>query len=68
MPQLIKKLSTRAREALANTTGKSRSNTEVLRAFKRFRKVEEARLRMLHRLAAAAWRSAACARISSMPC
>lgn len=49
MPQLIKKLSTRAREALANTTGKSRSNTEVLRAFKRFRKVEEARLRMLHR-------------------
>ncbi|HSJ01367.1 MAG: [protein-PII] uridylyltransferase [Verrucomicrobium sp.] len=49
MPQLIKKLSTRAREALANTTGKSRTQSEVLRVFKRFRKVEEARLRMLHR-------------------
>lgn len=49
MPQLIKKLSTRAREAVGNTTGKPRSQTEILRAFKRFRKVEEARLRMLHR-------------------
>lgn len=49
MPGLIKKLSTRAREALANTTGKARSGTEVLRVFKAFRKVEEARLRMAHK-------------------
>jgi [protein-PII] uridylyltransferase len=49
MPGLIKKLSTRAREALANATGKARSNAEVLRVFKAFRKVEEARLRMAHK-------------------
>ena len=49
MAGLIKKLSTRAREALANTTGKARSNTEVLRVFKAFRKIEEARLRMAHK-------------------
>src|SRR5688572_17630297 len=49
MPGLIKKLSTRAREALANTTGKARSNAEVLRVFKAFRKVEEARIRMAHK-------------------
>jgi [protein-PII] uridylyltransferase len=49
MPGLIKKLSTRAREALANTTGKARTNAEVLRVFKAFRKVEEARLRMAHK-------------------
>lgn len=49
MPGLIKKLSTRAREALANTTGKARSNAEVLRVFKAFRKIEEARLRMAHK-------------------
>jgi [protein-PII] uridylyltransferase len=49
MPGLIKKLSTRAREALANTTGKARSNAEVLRVFKAFRKVEEARLKMAHK-------------------
>src|SRR6187455_2526439 len=49
MPGLIKKISTRAREALANTTGKARSNAEVLRVFKAFRKVEEARLKMAHK-------------------
>ncbi len=49
MPVLIKKLSTRAREALANTTGKPRTNAEVLRVFKAFRKVEEARLKMVHK-------------------
>src|SRR6185295_10153073 len=49
MPGLIKKLSTRAREALANTAGKARSNAEVLRVFKAFRKVEEARLKMAHK-------------------
>ena len=49
MPQLVKKLSTRAREALANTTGKARTGAEILRVFKRFRKIEEARIRMMHK-------------------
>ncbi|RBP45455.1 UTP--GlnB (protein PII) uridylyltransferase GlnD [Roseimicrobium gellanilyticum] len=49
MAQLVKKLSTRAREALANTTGKPRSPAEILRTFKRFRKIEEARIRMMHK-------------------
>ncbi len=49
MAQLVKKLSTRAREALANTTGKARPSSEVLRMFRRFRKLEEARIRMMHK-------------------
>src|SRR6478609_11681903 len=49
MHGLIKKLSTRAREALGNTAGKARSNAEVLRVFKAFRKIEEARVRMAHK-------------------
>ena len=49
MPDLIKKLSTRAREALANTTLVALSSAEVLRVFKAFRKVEEARLKMAHK-------------------
>ncbi|MFZ4767364.1 MAG: hypothetical protein ACOYMN_20615, partial [Roseimicrobium sp.] len=49
MSENLAKLSVRAREALANASGKARSSAEVLRVFKRFRKVEEARLRMAHR-------------------
>jgi [protein-PII] uridylyltransferase len=49
MPELPKKLATRAKEALAFPSGKPRSKGEILRVHKRFRKVEEARLRMLHR-------------------
>lgn len=49
MADLVKKLPARAREALAATAGKQRSKAEVIRVFKRFRKLEELRLRMAHR-------------------
>lgn len=49
MAELVKKLPVRAREVLAATAGKQRSKAEVIRVFKRFRKLEELRLRMAHR-------------------
>lgn len=52
MAQLVKKLSTRAREALGNPTNKPRSSAEVLRMFKRFLKIEEARIRIRHKAGA----------------
>ena len=42
------KLADRAREALANTTGKARSKTEITRIYKAFRKAEELRLKIKH--------------------
>jgi len=44
-----KKLATRAKDELTIATGKTHSRAEILRVYKRFRKVEEARLRILHR-------------------
>ncbi len=49
MAEIVKRLPARARAALAPPDGKPRSRAEMLRAFKRYRKVEEARLHIMHR-------------------
>lgn len=41
-------LASRAKEALANTTGKARTKTEITKIYKAFRKAEELRLKMKH--------------------
>jgi len=46
---MLKKLAARAREELTLTPGKPHTKAEIVRVYKRFRKVEEARLRIVHR-------------------
>lgn len=49
MPEHLKRLVSRAKEALQFPAGKPRSKTEIMRVYKRFRKAEDAHLLTAHR-------------------